>query len=143
MNIFDALSLIKKGGNKITKVRRETINIVFNIKKPLSVPQILELLKEKSLRINKSTLYREINFLLGKNIISQVKFDAYITYYEAAHLAHHHHLVCDVCGDIQEVASQKLETSIRKVVQEVLSKNFYVKRHNLEFFGECKNCITK
>jgi Fur family ferric uptake transcriptional regulator len=49
---------------------------------------------------------------------------------------HHHHLVCNSCGKIEDIRLNE-----QKFIKEVAVKSqFLVDHHHLEFFGYCSNC---
>lgn len=132
------LSVLKEQGYKQTRLRTLLISHLVKIKKPLAAIDILKILKEKGLVVNKSTVYREVEFLLHKKIIVEINFGDGKQRYEIAGLPHHHHLVCTNCGKIEDIIADKdLEVLEKKIKR---SKGFSINSHNLEFFGICKKC---
>jgi Fur family transcriptional regulator, ferric uptake regulator len=139
MNVDDALSLLKSRKKRLTRMRKHTLDIIYT-GGPVSAPDILKTLKMKKHPVNKSTLYREIKFLLKLGLINEVQLDTYVTHYESAFLTHHHHLVCKNCGNIKELICDELEGPLEKLEKRVRTKGFLINDHNLEFFGLCSSC---
>lgn len=52
----------------------------------------------------------------------------------------HHHLVCQICGDVIDLEEDMLGELEEKLLAE---KGFTVKDHKLQFFGVCNKCATK
>ena len=136
----DVLERIKAQGRKLTDTRKQTIELIFSVGRPVSAPELLLLLAKQGLEINKTTLYRELEFLLAQDVLVEVRLDSYVVHYEPASLPHHHHLVCDHCGEIEEVRSQSVEQSLQALQSEVAGQGFVVERHTLEFYGRCHDC---
>ncbi len=117
--------------------RQEIVSLLLSSRKPMSVPEILAILKEGGKEYNKTTLYREIENLKHTDAVKELFFRNDMALYELSG-EHHHHLVCVACGDVREV---KIEESLA-VEEEKLAKReqFVILDHSLEFFGKCKQC---
>ncbi|HSX19379.1 MAG TPA: transcriptional repressor [Candidatus Saccharimonadales bacterium] len=135
---MDKLSSLKKEGHRITKARKAIIDTFNSENMPLSVGELNAKLQKLGVMVNKTTLYREIEFLLSQKMIVEINLGEDKKRYELASNAHHHHLVCLNCKRVEDIDLQndllKQESSIAK------SKGFKVSSHSLEFFGLCKNC---
>lgn len=138
MNPGEAISLLRSHKKRITRTRKLTLELIYS-KGPIPGPDLLKALRQKNHKVNKSTLYREIKFLLNQGLIMEVKLNPYIVHYESAHLNHHHHLVCENCGDIEEIVCNELERPILDLEKRIAPK-FLIKKHNLEFYGVCSAC---
>jgi Fur family ferric uptake transcriptional regulator len=57
---------------------------------------------------------------------------------------HHHHLVCSVCGAVEDVpASAHLEASLAAAVDEIdRSTGFTTDRHRIDLVGRCRDCSS-
>lgn len=139
-SIEPVLETLKKNGKKLTEVRRAVISIVFESERPLSVSDILNDLSKIDLTPNKTTVYRELAFLLAEGYIKEVVISPSVVYYESALLSHHHHLVCTKCGVIKEIDCPETEESFTQIAKSAQGKGFNIQTHNLEFFGRCVSC---
>jgi len=140
MNSDLTISSLQDKGHKITKVRRGVIKIFSDVSIPLSANQVEQMLFKVDINVNKATIYRELQFLLKNGFIVEVYLHPSEVSYESSELKHHHHLVCDKCGSIDNVTNclaDALEEDIYK------KKGFRIKSHTLEFYGICKNCAQK
>ncbi|MBI3954862.1 transcriptional repressor [Candidatus Gottesmanbacteria bacterium] len=137
-NIYDKL---KSSGFKLTRGRKSIINIFINKNRPLSAAEIMDSLHKSKIYLHKTTVYRELEFLLSQNIIRQLQFSDRKKIYEILSNDHHHHLVCKNCQKTEKVSSVALETNIQSLEEEILThSNFKNVRHSLEFFGLCRQC---
>jgi Fe2+ or Zn2+ uptake regulation protein len=134
------LELLKQHGARLTKTRLAVLEIFFRHSQPFSVAEILVSLKKQGIVVNKTTVYREMEFLLEKGIVTAVFIDEKHTKYEL-NLGHHHHLVCRNCGNIEEVEMKEIEDLFDVVEKKLKQKMKFTNiSHSLEFFGICKKC---
>jgi Fe2+ or Zn2+ uptake regulation protein len=137
MNLDLTLSKLRDKGHKITVVRKEIINIFSSAEKPLSATELHKELVTKKLHVNKTTVYRELQFFVNEKYLNEVNLKPQETSYESAELMHHHHLICEVCGKIDNVTNclaGELEEDVLK------KKGFKITKHSLEFYGLCFGC---
>lgn len=123
---------------RITPARRKILEIFSRKTKPLSALKISSLLSDDNISVNKTTIYRELDFLLKKGLVRELYINSGKKYYESSSLKHHHHLICSDCGSIEDVF---LKNDIEKEEKRLESeKNFKISNHSLEFFGLCAGC---
>ncbi|MCX6732664.1 MAG: Fur family transcriptional regulator [Candidatus Roizmanbacteria bacterium] len=132
---MDTIAKLLKGkGQRLTSQKKEVIQVLQ--KKPLTVLQILTLVKSKKGMIDKVTVYRILTSFVKLGIVKEINLGAREVRYELTNCEHHHHLVCESCGQIEDI--QLCEDALLKEVQQ--QSQFKVKEHSLEFFGTCKKC---
>lgn len=140
MNSDLTLSNLRDRGFKITNVRKQLINTFSNTNEPLSARDIYNEFKLKGINVNKTTIYRELQFMIKENLLIEVHLNPQETSYESAELMHHHHLICEVCGKIDNITNciaNNLEGDVLK------KKGFKIIRHSLEFYGTCNKCMKR
>ena len=86
------LKELRGQGHRITAVRREMVKMLVNAKAPLAASDILKVLQKEKLKANKTTVYRELEFLVEQNIAQEVEFGDKKKRYEISD-KHHHHVV--------------------------------------------------
>lgn len=120
---------------RITKGRVSLLTHLKNTKKPLTVKEI-----RKSLAIDKVTLYRALEDFVASRIVAKINLYNDVAHYEFIHTGHHHHhVVCEQCGTIEDIELCEQKNLEKSVLKE--SKRFsIVTSHALEFFGICKSC---
>lgn len=129
---------LKEKGFRITKARKAILEILISAERPLSAQEIGMLLERRTLSANKTTIYRELDFLVAQRSISQVDLLDGVKRYEPLHLGHHHHLVCTRCRGIQCV---KICGDLKALERTIgAAHGFTVESHTLEFFGICSGC---
>lgn len=138
MQITDLIKELKSKGYRITKAREEILSLFYGIHTSLSAQEVVSKL---SLKIDRATVYRNLNFLSDKKIIKQIQLQGEVPKYELTDLKHHHHLICDNCKQIYSISSDSLEKSFEMVKSAAKRENdFDIKEHIFEFYGICRNC---
>lgn len=126
-------------GFRRTKIREAIIRIFAANHAPLSVPELIER-HATHFKANKTTFYREVDFLTRQKILSTISLGDGTTRYELTDRTHHHHLVCEACGRIADVElTENFGSETRRIKKD---HAFTVRRHTLEFFGHCANCLN-
>jgi Fur family ferric uptake transcriptional regulator len=133
-----ALEQIKQRGYKQTKLRSFLLDFFTATKKPFSAVELQITAQKKIGAIHKTTIYRELQFLIEQKIIVEIYFSDGLTRYELANLPHHHHLVCNNCQKIEDVLVDKEFKNIEKKISR--QNLFKIQSHSLEFFGLCRLC---
>jgi len=104
---------------------------------PRSVEEIMDALKKKLVSIDRVTVYRTLDCFVDLGIVGKTQFLDKTAKFELLNgEEHHHHLVCDNCGSVRDIAFD--ESDILKKVKSC--SDFQVRTHTLEFFGLCANC---
>jgi len=101
--------------------------------------QIYEAVKHSYPRVSLGTIYRNLRVLCDRGQIREVKSGANFSRFELAG-PRHYHLICRVCGDIEDSAFP-VDGSLDEKVQATTS--FKVEHHRLDFIGLCSRCQTQ
>lgn len=125
-------------GYRLTKLRRTLISIFLLRGHPLSAADLSAILKRRGLTPHKVTLYRELDFLKEKKVITVIDLADGVQRFEYIDWPHHHHLVCLQCKKIEDVELQEDAGHFEKKIK--TKNNFTILRHSLEFFGVCGEC---
>jgi Fe2+ or Zn2+ uptake regulation protein len=131
------LEQLKSAGFRVTKARSQIIIVLSKIKQPITAASIYATLHRQGNKFDRTTIYRELKFLLVNNLVRQVSFYGKATHFEL-NSDHHHHLVCIKCHSKKKIVLGKhLEHHERQIFQK---EKFKVVSHSLEFYGICNNC---
>lgn len=137
--VESTIEALRASGERMTVARRAILRVFSDALAPMTAVSILESLKvQKLTTINKTTVYRELKFLEGKNIIRAMQFDERNKRYELTPEEHKHHLICTGCKKIEHVV---LDHDLDHIEEKLTSQSrFKVQRHALEFYGVCAEC---
>ncbi|PIY72009.1 transcriptional repressor [Candidatus Roizmanbacteria bacterium CG_4_10_14_0_8_um_filter_33_9] len=126
--------LIKDKGQRFTSQKKEILCALQQ--KPQTVLEIYKAVNSKKNSMDKTTVYRILTNFLDLGIVNKVQLNDKEARFELSNRKHHHHLVCEDCGNIENI--QLPEDTLLKVVKK--KSDFKIKSHSLEFFGVCKHC---
>lgn len=135
------INLLKQHGSRLTKARKQLLNILEDSKLPLTQAEIGKQLAKRRTAVNKTTIYRELDYFKSQNLVREVDFGDGKKRYEINSGGHHHHLVCTNCKQIDDIAMENDLTEMEKKIKKL--KAFKITNHSLEFFGVCANCLNK
>ena len=123
-----------------SQILESVITILESSQVPLTAPEILLQLKEKSFTPNKTTLYRILKKLTREDILTDLIIDPRVTHYELKSKKHHH-FKCDSCDTIQCVDDPSLEKHMRSLELELQEKGINIGKCNLSLTGKCIECF--
>ncbi len=136
----DIVYALQCAGFRVTTSRVKLLALLEATGTPLSIQAIATLWKGKVPDI--TTLYRSLTDLCSKGVVRRIDLNTGIAHFEyTPSRPHHHHVVCTECGCIEEIEQCSVGALEKKIIQnsEIFTK---IKTHSLEFFGECKKCVT-
>lgn len=137
MNLDTVFESLKSQKIRITPIREAMVEFFYTSRKPHTFAQISDFLQQNNIFANKTTIYRELDFLKRKAIIVELDFGEGMKRYELLR-DHHHHAICTQCESVEDVYVQ---ASLKREEQRIAEKlNFRVDHHSLEFFGVCRGC---
>lgn len=138
----DYLAILKNlqsRGFRLTDLRKALVKLLFATPSPLTAQEIKTKFSALGFRkTNKTTIYRELEFLQARGLISEIDLGEGKKRYELVNRPHHHHAVCRNCGKIADVVIKDEQATVLKTIAGV--KNFSIQNHWLEFFGLCAEC---
>lgn len=88
-----------------------------------------------------TTVYRALDVLVAQGYVQSVDLgDGEKRYEVVTPGEHHHHLVCESCGQ-----SNHLDQCVVEEIEDTISAKygFTIKSHVLEIFGICKSCHNR
>ena len=141
-----ALRILKGKGFRVTRPRRLVVEILAQADEALSAYEIKDLLQDRGERVDTVSVYRIIECLEENHLVHRLLGTGKIRKCQLPHEDHctlertnhcHHLLICQSCGDIQEIHCLGLGALIKDVEKQA---RFKIKEHNLEFIGLCPKC---
>jgi Fur family transcriptional regulator, ferric uptake regulator len=88
--------------------------------------------------VGRASVYRTLDQLEQLRLVQQVEIGGDAAGYERVDSEqHHHHLVCDECGQLTPFADRSLERAIEAISREA---EFEVAAHDVVLRGRCLDC---
>lgn len=141
MALHDAVERrLEEHDQRYTPMRRLLVEALAESGRPLTIPEILRLAPG----LPQSSAYRNVTALMDAGVVRRVSTaDDHWRVELAEELSgHHHHLVCGVCGRVEDVPpSRALEQVLGETARLVAARSgFVVNEHRLDLVGTCASC---
>lgn len=120
-------------GHRITASRRRVIDAVLAQPDHFTVDDVLH----STRKVGRATVFRTIRLLLDLNIVCRVMLDGGTLHYRVSTRAHHHHLVCNNCGRVEDFTKCDVEPLVRELAR---AMDYEIDGHWLEVYGRCHAC---
>ncbi len=133
----DCKAELNEANLRATPARVAVMQFLESANTPIDVETIIDHLNKQKIDTDPATVFRIMNLLTVKGITKQISFNEGKFRYELMNKADHHHLICESCGNIEDISDCNIPSLEKDIHQK---KKFLVKSHSLEFFGLCKNC---
>lgn len=130
-------ALLKEHNLKITTSRLIVLEYLQSAHAPVDSSEIVEYLQTKHVHIDRATIFRALATFKDAGIIKAIQLNESKYRYELASRPEHHHILCSVCGNIEDIDICIDEAMERKIVA---TTGYTIATHTLEFIGVCPAC---
>ncbi len=118
-------------------VQRETIyDIVKNSINHPTAADIMDALRERGHQFAYGTVYNSLKYLTDAGLIRELKLGDSASRYDGQ-LSDHNHIICRVCGRVDEVFATPPDPWIGTVERET---GYKIHNHQTVFTGICPSC---
>ncbi len=130
------LEQIRDAGGRLTKTKKAIVEVLVEDCCLVSKSELVERLRVRNIRPDRSTVYRELLFLTKVGVVAK-KTIAGRDHFELTQ-DRHHHLVCFECRSICRVEiDDRLKSEERRIAEE---NQFELPDQAREFYGYCDKC---
>mgnify|MGYP001054462100 FL=1 len=138
--------VLRENGLKVTTQRLAILEVLYSRPgRHMTAEEIYDLVKDDHPEIGLATVYRTIQLLSDLDLIDKLNLDDGYVRYEIgvrnqdSECHHHHHLICQDCGQIFAFQDDLLNDLEEKIEE---ATGFRVKDHEVIFYGHCKKCLN-
>ena len=129
---------LRKAGLKVTLPRLKILEILeVSEQRHMSAEDVYKALLESGEEIGLATVYRVLTQFEGAGLVSRLSIDGGHAVFELEDGAHHDHLLCVSCNQIEEFVDDVIEERQHAIAEE---KGFQMTEHSLYIYGICKRC---
>lgn len=132
--MFNSSVLLKEYDLKVTPQRVAIVDELYK-NGHMNIDELYQNLLKKFPSISLATIYKNVNAMVEKIFLNEVKIPEAKSVYELAK-EEHSHLVCSSCGKIEDI---QIDTSVLNDSIKTIS-NFKVENTKVVFSGVCSNC---
>ena len=130
----DYKELLKEANFKVTKKRLRMIELFMQDDRYLSAKEIQTMMSNEYPGISYDTIYRNLHTLNDINVLEKTSFGGEMQYKISCTDHHHHHFICERCGEIQVISY----CPVAKWEEEL--SGVKINSHKIELYGLCENC---
>lgn len=128
---------IKKAGLKVTLPRIKILELLeASSERHPSAEELYKMLIERDEDIGLATVYRVLTQFEAAGLVVKHNFEGGHSVFELDRGEHHDHLVCVVCGKVEEFCDHIIETRQKEIAEE---RGFSILDHALTIYGRCSN----
>ena len=131
----DASRLLETHGHRLTEPRRAVLDAILSAGTPFTVEELCG----AAPAVGRATVFRTIKLLQESEVICRLALDDGGVRYQLSHGGHHHHLICNSCGAVDEFGDSDLDALIDRNARD---HGFEVSGHSIELYGRCSTCAA-
>jgi Fur family ferric uptake transcriptional regulator len=131
---------LAEAGYRRGGARRAVIELLSRQECALSALEIEDRLRDAGRQVGRASIYRVLEELEELGLVTRLDLGTGTARFEAADPAgdrHHHHLLCDDCGDLVPFSDAELERVIGRVSRRL---PYAVSGHDVTLHGSCDSC---
>lgn len=123
----------------LTSQRQAVYDIVRNSHDHPTAAEVMNRLVEQGQNLAYGTVYNSLRYLSDKQLIRELKLGEAASRYDAR-MDDHQHILCEVCGAVDEVMTEVPEDWMNKVAEET---GYSISHAHVVFGGVCPACKSK
>ncbi len=129
---------LKKAGLKVTLPRMKILELLeASSIRHQSAENIYRALLDDGEEIGLATVYRVLTQFEAAGLVERHHFEGGQAVFELNEKGHHDHIVCVVCGKVEEFFDELIEDRQREVASKM---GYEVTEHSLTLYGKCPDC---
>lgn len=126
---------LKSIGLKATLPRLKILNLFETSKeRHLTAEDVYKVLLGEGMEIGLATIYRVLTQFEQAGLLTRHHFESGKAVFELNRGGHHDHLVCVLCGHVEEFFDAEIE---RRQVRIAKERGFNIQEHSLQIYAEC------
>jgi Fur family transcriptional regulator, ferric uptake regulator len=134
-----AVDRLAKSGHRSGGARTAVVELLAGQDCCLSAQQIFDRLRGSGREVGIASVYRALELLDELELVHRLEVGDGGARYEPALPGgeHHHHVICDTCGEVTAFEDSPLEDAIEQLAGRL---NHMVSTHDVVIHGRCRGC---
>jgi Fur family ferric uptake transcriptional regulator len=133
----ESIKRIKQGGYRLTPQRQMILDVLHEAGDHCTPEEVYQRVQTKSSAINRTTVYRTLEFLVSLGLVTTAHMQGNQTIYEVASEHPHHHLVCQQCAHVEVIDHEMIAAMFAHLEQQ---SGYKINTDHLVLFGLCPRC---
>ena len=136
-----ALTTLERRGYRAGSARRTVVELLGRQDCCLSAREITDALRDEGREVGLASVYRALEVLDELRLVQRLDAGEGVVRYEPVHESghHHHHIVCEGCGDVAMYEDDELERAIGRLAERL---SWAVDSHDVVLRGTCPGCAA-
>ncbi|MBI2762092.1 MAG: transcriptional repressor [Chloroflexi bacterium] len=135
-NLSAVIQRLEDRGHRVTAPRLAVLAAAADAGDQFSADEIDQRLPH----VGRATVFRTLKLLLEMDVFCRVLLDDGNLRYRWSRRGHHHHLVCNECGAVEDFTACDVSDLVGELTRR---SNFTVDGHWLEVYGRCGACTQR
>ncbi|MDA1372581.1 MAG: ferric iron uptake transcriptional regulator [Proteobacteria bacterium] len=129
---------LRNAGLKVTHPRVKILQILESSEnKHQSAEDVYKALIGADEDVGLATVYRVLTQFETAGLVMRHHFEGGHSVFELTSVDHHDHIVCNICGSVEEFYDELIEEQQEKIAKKY---GFKITDHSMYLYGVCKNC---
>jgi Fur family ferric uptake transcriptional regulator len=137
-----ARATLERDGYRLSAPRSAVVECLADLGCSVTAKEIGDCLRERGEDIGVASIYRTLDLLHSLRLARRVDAAEGVARYEPVDPSgdHHHHIVCESCGEVSSFEDGELERAIERLSDRV---DFAIAAHDVILRGKCPGCRTR
>jgi Fur family ferric uptake transcriptional regulator len=137
-----ALATLEREGFRAGAARTRVVAALARQNCCATAQEIADELRDDQGRVGIASVYRALEVLDRLGLVHRLDVGDGSARYEAAQPGgeHHHHVVCDRCGQVSPFEDERLEAAIHALAERV---EHVIDAHDVVLRGACADCVQR
>ena len=137
-----ALDRLEREGFRAGAARRTVVELLGRQRCCLSAKEITTALREEGREVGLASVYRALEVLDELKLVQRLDAGEGVVRYEPVGASgdHHHHIVCERCGNVAPYEDEELERAIGRLAGRL---SWAVDSHDVVLRGTCPACTGR
>jgi Fur family ferric uptake transcriptional regulator len=134
-----AHATLERDGYRVSAPRSAVVETLADLGCSVTAKEIADCLRQRGADVGVASIYRTLDLLDRLRLARRVDSGEGVARYEPIDPSgeHHHHLVCESCGEVTAFEDNELERAIERLAHRV---DYAVDAHDVTLRGECPDC---
>jgi Fur family transcriptional regulator, ferric uptake regulator len=128
---------LSAAGERVTRQRLLVAEALAAAGRQVTAQELYERLRRREPNIGRATVFRTLEALVGAGAARRLELEGHVYGYVACQPEHHHHLACNVCGQVIEIDEAYIIPVAERVAADL---GFEIDDARLDFYGRCASC---
>jgi Fur family ferric uptake transcriptional regulator len=130
---------LEREGYRVSAPRSAVVETLADLGCSVTAKEIADTLHERGQDVGVASIYRTLELLDKLRLTRRVDAAEGVARYEPVEPSgeHHHHIVCDSCGEVRAFEDSGLERAIERLAGRV---DYSIDAHDVTLRGECPAC---